>query len=131
MLPLLTDGVYNLLFRLKADTGPATSGLAIIRDNRIFGSDPEGSVFEGHLAPDEQGTPRIRGVLSLPPGGELITGLAAGPEGMDVELTAHPQAQDGTLRFIAVVAGESIDVDITYVGPLPLASAKPRSPRSK
>lgn len=126
----IADGVYTLLFRLPADPNATACGLAIVRDNRIIGSDPEGGVFEGVLALDtETGQPLIQGTMSVPPAGELITGLSAGPEGMNLKLTAHPQSQDGTLHFVTTIAGETIAVAATFSGPLPHATCKRRTAR--
>lgn len=131
MLPDLADGIYNLSYHLPAELGTAACGLAIVRDKRIIGSDPEGGVFEGHLESNEAtGAPCFQGVVTLPPAGELITGLSTGLEGLDVQVTAHAETQDGSLRFVATIAGEKIAVDATYLGPLPEPTVRRRTQRS-
>jgi hypothetical protein len=131
MLHDFVDGIYSLDYRHRSEVSATASGLAIIRDSRIIGSDPAGGLFEGHLAADpETGVPQFSGTMSLPPGSELITGLAAGAEGMDLQLIAHADAQDGGLHFTASIAGETLEVNVTYVGPLPSPAARRRMARS-
>lgn len=132
MLPDLADGIYNLSYRLSSEPDAMACGLAIVRDSRIIGSDPEGGVFEGHFVQNETtGAPCFRGVITLPPAGELITGLSTGLEGLDLQVTAHhSETQNGAVRFVALIAGEEIAVDATYLGPLPEATTRRRAQRA-
>lgn len=134
MLSGLADGVYSLVYRIASgEAEPSAKGLAVVRNNEIIGSDAAGGVFEGRLRADDGGGPgRFCGVMSVPPGGELITGLRAGPDGLAVQLDAVPRADTDRLCFDVEIGGQLVGVEVAYIGPLPRQLASPRQgvPRS-
>lgn len=123
----LLDGIYSLAYRCATSETVEAGGLAIVRKNEVMGSDKAGGLFAGQFLPDGMGRPGLfEGYISLPPNGELITGLRAGPEGLRVRLRGVPTTTDSGLHFHVEVAGQFIGVDVGYVGPLP-APLKPMS----
>lgn len=119
MLPDLVDGIYSLHYRTVRDGGDCAKGLAIVRQNEIIGSDESGGVFRGTLTAYPPHATIFRGSMSIPPDGELITGLRVGPEGIDLEICAIPDTTGDGLRFEVDIGGMTIGVEATYVGPLP------------
>lgn len=130
MLSELLDGIYSLDYRCAGSETARAGGLAIVRKNEIMGSDKAGGMFAGRFVPGNRHRPGIfEGTISLPPNGELITGLRAGPEGLEVELHGVPIANPTGLHFRVEVAGQTIGVDVGYVGPLPeVLSRAPGAP---
>lgn len=117
MLNTLADGLYKLDYKYGCgDAGAAGSGLAVLRRDIIFGSDPGGGVFQGTVSWDAA-TDRycVRGSLIVAAHAELITDLAAGDDGMECAF----QATGGGVCFTAEIAGRQIGVKVRYVGPLP------------
>ena len=129
MLSKLADGVYSLAYRSPGADLAIANGLAIVRDNSIMGSDEAGGLFNGRFCPGDPTTSAtVSGRLCLPPDGELITGLRAGPDGMDIDLQATADPTEQGLRFHVQIADKTIDVDAAYIGPLPLPPTRTCSP---
>lgn len=119
----LPDGIYSLIYSVAVDGGEATShGLAMVRNGAIIGSDAAGSLIEGHFEPAASGSCRVRARLAIPAGGVLLTGLAAGDEGLEIDLVARPIGATG-LKFKADVAGVTVEITAAFAGPLPKALA--------
>jgi hypothetical protein len=121
MRPIFTDGVYALSFSSLSDpAGEASTWLAIVRSGRVMGSDPCGCVLSGQLVVADNCPPHFEGSLTVPPDGELITGLRAGPHGLSLPIRAAvAQDGNGVPRFVADVDGRALDVSVSYVGRLP------------
>ena len=94
--------------------------VASVRDGRILGSDGHGGLYLGH----DGGTAldysaRIQMTVQMPPGGQLITGLIAGPDGAALPLTGLLDASANRQKSIIDIAGEAIKIEVSYLGPLP------------
>ena len=117
---MLENGLYDLRYRAGEGAG---NGLAMLRDGRILGSDPWGGVFTGTCEFDPQAsTSTVHLRLEVPPGGELITGFAAGPEGAVIDIVG---AIDGGVAAPATtvdVAGSLVSISLSYLGPLSVAA---------
>jgi hypothetical protein len=121
MLPILCDGVYALSFRSSHDTSDPATGLAIVRDGCLFGSDPGGCIIHGVLVGPRapQASSHFEGSISVPPDSELITGHTAGTDGLYLSVQAVARCCAEALLFVADVAGHSVEVTARYVGPVP------------
>jgi hypothetical protein len=121
MLPIICDGVYALSFRSSRDTGDPATGLAIVRDGCLFGSDPGGCIIHGVLVGPQapQTSSHFEGSISVPPDSELITGHSAGTQGLYLSVQAIARSCAEALLFVADVAGHSVEVTARYVGPVP------------
>jgi hypothetical protein len=123
--PMLENGLYDLRYRAGEGGGVAGSGLAMLRDGRILGSDPWGGVFTGTCEFDPQAsTDTVRLRFEVPPAGELITGFAAGPQGAVIDIVGAIDGKAPAPSTTVDVAGAPVSVSLTYLGPLP-ATAGP------
>jgi hypothetical protein len=130
---MLKDGLYNLRYRAEGsgrDRGAeGGAGLAILREGRVLGSDPWGGLFVGSCAFDSE-TRRnlLRLRLEVPPDGELITGFSAGPAGAVLDIVGAVASTPPATTTVVEVAGAPVSVELTYLGPLPLARRRAGMP---
>jgi hypothetical protein len=118
---MLADGIYGLAYAAGRERMPTEgSALATLRSGRILGSDPWGGVFTGSCRFDAArrlSTVDLR--RDVPPHGELITGVSAGPAGACIDIVAALEGGAPKLSSIVNVAGRPVRVELTYLGPLP------------
>ncbi len=118
---MLEDGIYALRFAATHDGEPEQgSGLAVLREGKVLGSDPLGAVFSGTYEFDSnRNLNKVRLRLDVAPDGILVTGFAAGPAGATLDVVgAFATAPRDTSAFIQI-AGAPLGVQISYLGPLP------------
>ncbi len=120
---MIDEGLYNLDYRATgaecAGSG-AGSALAVLRNGKILGSDRWGAVFMGSYEFDpstETNAVHLR--LHVPPEGELVTGFAAGPDGAIIEIAGQFERAAPISRTVAEVAGQPLEVTMTFLGALP------------
>ena len=121
---MLYDGVYGLSYsggqsRSGGSAGWDGEALAVLRNGKIFGADRWGGVFSGIYEFDpvaQQDKVTIH--IDVPPEGELITGFAAGPEGASFEIVAALEQPSSACTRVEV-GGELVDVEFSFIGPLP------------
>ncbi len=118
---MLDEGLYNLEYRSAVcGDGECGSALAALRNGKILGSDRWGGVFMGSYDFDpvtERNSVHLR--LSVPPEGRLVTGFSAGPEGATLDVVGSFERAAPVTTARALIAGEPLDVTMTYIGPLP------------
>lgn len=118
---MLEDGIYGLRFAATRDGETDDgSGLAVLRDGKVMGSDPLGAVFTGtyEFDPARQ-LNKVRLRLDIPADGVLVTGFSAGPSGATLDIVgAFAGSSADTTAFIQI-AGAPVGVQIRYLGPLP------------
>lgn len=120
------EGVYGLSFTTAAEMNGAerVEGLAVLRGGRVLGSDPHGGVFTGRYHYDAAcGEAVIAVRLAVPPGGMLLTGLEAGPDGLVVDIAGRFALARPVSSAVVDVAGAPIEVELRFVGPLSAGSA--------
>jgi hypothetical protein len=118
---MLENGLYGLRFAASHDGEPADgSGLAVLRDGKVLGSDPLGAVFTGTYEFDvARQLNKVRLRLDVPPDGVLVTGFSAGATGATLDIAgAFAGSATDTPAFIQI-AGAPVGVQIRYLGPLP------------
>jgi hypothetical protein len=118
---MLENGIYGLRFAASHDGAPEEgSGLAVLRDGQVLGSDPMGAVFTGTYEFDAtRNLNKVRLRVDLPADGILVTGFSAGPKGATLDVVgAFASASDEATSFIQI-AGAPLGVQIRYLGPLP------------
>lgn len=117
----LDDGIYALTYSANEDDQPChASGLAVLRNGKILGSDRLGGVFSGSYAYDEKrrtNTVHVR--MTVPDGGVLVTGFAAGAEGAIIDIAGSFDHAAPTAMSTVTVEGAPVDVRLTYLGALP------------
>ena len=123
---MLRDGIYHVAYCSAGDASSThDEALAVVRGGNILASDRHGGVYtgmSGQHASDGQGDDGLEDIVltcDVPPGGELVTGFCAGSLGATIpihgELNRDAVVQSATL----VVAGQRLDVELAYLGPLP------------
>ncbi|MFN3623199.1 MAG: hypothetical protein ACK4TP_03975 [Hyphomicrobium sp.] len=118
---MLEDGIYALRFAATHDGEPEQgSGLAVLREGKVLGSDPMGAVFSGTYEFDSvRSLNKVKLRVDLPADGILVTGFATGPKGATLDVVgAFASAPRDTPAFIQI-AGAPLGVQIRYLGPLP------------
>lgn len=127
---MLANGIYDLRYSTAHEgTSDAGSGLAVLRDGKILGSDPWGGVFVGSCEFDAAAcinTVRLR--FEVPPEGKLITGFDAGPTGAVLDIVGAIADGAPAAMTVVEVAGAPVNVELTYIGPLPNERAGRCSP---
>lgn len=118
---MLAEGIYRIDYRSRAGyEGGDDCALAILRDGQIMGSDKHGGVFLGQYLPDpEMNRDVVTLRLEVPPGSTLITGFSAGAIGEVVDISAVFEAETGTAKAVVEIAGQPVDIELCFLGPLP------------
>ena len=118
---MLDDGIYGLRYTALCEGQPdGGSGLAVLRDGKILGSDPWGGVFSGSCEFDPKARRnKVRVRFDVPPEGTLITGFSAGPTGSVLDIVGDVEATSPSAVTVVEVAGTPVNVELTYLGPLP------------
>ncbi len=118
---MLEDGIYGLRFAASHDGEPEdASGLAVLREGRVLGSDPGGAVFTGTYEFDAiRQLNKVRLRLDVPPQGTLVTGFSAGPAGATLDIVGAFAGKPAETTAFVHIAGAPVGVQLTYLGPLP------------
>jgi hypothetical protein len=118
---MLEDGIYGLRFAASHDGEPEDgSGLAVLRQGTVLGSDPGGAVFTGTYRFDaERRLNKVRLRLDVPPEGTLVTGFSAGPTGATLDIVGAFEGTSAETTASIQIAGAPVGVQLTYLGPLP------------
>ena len=118
---MLEDGLYGLNYTTVCEgRSDAGSALAVLRNGKILGSDPWGGVFVGSCEFDpDAGLNKMRLQFDVPPEGTLITGFSAGPAGAVLDIVGAVDGASSLAATVVQVAGTPVNVELTYLGPLP------------
>ena len=118
---MLEDGIYGLRYTSVCEgRSDAGSGLAVLREGKILGSDPWGGVFVGSCEFDPDAChDKVRLQFDVPPEGTLITGFSAGPTGAVLDIVGAVEGALPLAATVVEVAGTPVSVELTYLGPLP------------
>lgn len=118
---MIRNGLYKITYATSSEpTDEPGEVLAVVRRGRIFGSDRFGAVYRGYDAT----TAKDQGVIvnvtaDVPPGGELMTGFSGGENGAQAQIVGRVDPAAKQQRAIFDVAGSPLEIDITFLGPLP------------
>jgi hypothetical protein len=117
----LEEGVYRIAYYgADRDNLESDQALAVHRNGKILGSDRYGSVFIGTYKYDrarDLNTVQLR--VDVPPKGTLVNGYPAGPRGDRFDVTYTIGRADPVAKATVSVGGEPINIELTYLGPLP------------
>lgn len=118
---MLEDGIYELEYIARdADRAVREDALAVLRDGKIMGSDRFGGLLTGRYEFDRKlERDKVRVCMQVPPGGVLVTGHCAGPEGSMLEISGSVDDGADERSTVVDVAGQPVEVRFTYIGPLP------------
>ena len=122
---MLENGIYGVNYRAaQAREEEYGSALAVLRDGKILGSDPWGGLFTGLYAYDAQDElNKVHLRFDVPPEGILVTGFCAGPAGATLDIVGAFEKSAPKMATVVEVRGAPVEVQLTYLGPLP--SGKP------
>jgi hypothetical protein len=117
------DGLFEIIRARSGRPAPATERLILIcRDGRLFGADPKGRVYTGELQTSPKYAVRkslLKGTYEIPIRRKLrwIPSLDNPSFGVPISGEVDPFAlsQNATV----FVGGKEVDIQITYLGPLP------------
>ena len=118
---MLEDGIYGLRFAASHDGEPENaSGLAVLRQGKVLGSDPLGAVFTGTYEFDAaRQLNKVRLRLDVPPDSILVTGFSTGPSGATLDIVGAFAGTSADTTAFVQIAGAPVGVQLTYLGPLP------------
>lgn len=118
---MLEDGIYGLDYRAQDARGEdGGRALAILRDGKILGSDPWGGFFTGLYDYDPRHClNKVRLRFDVPPEGVLVTGFCAGPKGATLDIVGTFERNAPKMVTVVDVCGTPVEVQLTYLGPLP------------
>ncbi len=117
---MFRNGIYKVCYRNPMDgDGHSEEGLAILRDGKIIGSDRHGGVFVGEPGRYSANDEDVSVELTVPPGGELVTGLVAGPAGATFKIRSRFNSAKLQQFVVADVGGAPVEIQLSYLGPLP------------
>lgn len=121
---MLDDGIYGVSFAaaeaLDGGSGDARGeGLLVLRGGTVLGSDAFGGVFRGSYHYDDRARAAVVELrLAVPPGGVLVTGYEAGPEGASLDIRASFAPARPVTAAVIDVAGRPVAVALRYMGEL-------------
>lgn len=118
------DGIFEVTRTRSTRPAAATSRLILIcRDGRLFGADPKGRVYTGLLMAEQtSAVPRslLRGIYEIPLKRRLPRRTAAPrPPSVRLPISGMVDPLARTQKTTVCIGGSEIDIEITYIGPLP------------
>jgi hypothetical protein len=117
---MFRNGIYKVFYRGPLDGCDFSEhALAVLRDGHIIGADRLGGVFTGSPGMTATSCDSFNIELNVPPGGELVTGLVAGPAGATIKIKTRLDPEK-IAQFVTIdVAGEPVEIELIYMGPIP------------
>jgi len=117
---MLSEGVYKVVYFDDEQPSAAFEPmLLILRSGAVTASDALGGVYFGEFESGANGLLRLTGSADIPPDGELVTGYVAGADGATVPLSIEISPESMQRRQTVTVGGRPVEVEISYLGPLP------------
>ena len=120
--PICYATVFIVSPNSSGSLGPGSrdKALAIVRDGNILASDRNGGVYTGlstrHGSDDLQ---TVALTCNMPPDTELVTGFCAGDFGAIIPIRGAFDPGTDVQRVTVSVAGQPLDVELAFLGPLP------------
>jgi hypothetical protein len=120
---MIVDDLFEIVRAKPRRPAPATGRLILVcRGGRLFGADPKGRVYTGRLETERRSVVRLSiltGTYEIPIRRPAMRRLHAQHPNVHVSVTGaiDPSAQVQSTTIC--VGGRPIDVEITYLGPLP------------
>lgn len=117
---MFRNGIYKIYYRDPLDqNGPYEDALAVMRDGKIIGADRHGGVFNGEPRCALGLLETLHVELTVPPGGELVTGWVAGAAGASLAIRGRLDPVRDHQSAVVDIGGEAVEVVVSYLGPLP------------
>lgn len=121
---MFRNGIYKITYGEPASGSTAEwssrdHALAVMREGKLIGADRYGAVFVGEPVLSSGPLEAIRIQLTIPPGGELVNGFRAGPQGASMTLRSQFDPAKDDQSTIVDFAGADVALRVQYLGPLP------------
>ncbi len=115
------EGIYLVAYRGSSHgKQDGDAAVAVLRSGRIVGADRHGGVFRGSYDFDPASslnTLHLR--LEVPPFGVLVNGVSGGNKGLSIDIVGSFKRAAPTTKTTVSVADVPIEIELTYVEPLP------------
>jgi hypothetical protein len=103
---MLDNGLYRIDFTGAVGWG---NGVLVLKDGNIAGTDIGGVQYDGRYAFDTANSVNVLDlIIDVPPNGELVTGLVAGPNGEKVSVRAVCVRPSPEAVFVASGRGQQV-----------------------
>ena len=117
---MFRNGIYRIDYRSPHnDLIPSDDALFVVRDGSIIGADRHGGVYAGSQFGTKGALDGVRVQMTAPPGGELVTGAIAGPEGAVLDIVSKLDPARSFQTAMIEVAGNPVEISVAYLGPFP------------
>ncbi len=117
------DGLFEIIRARSGHTAPATDRLILIcRDGHLFGADPKGRVYTGEIDLRARRAARktlMKGTYEIPMRRKLSWLPSVGNPSFRVPISGEVDPLALSQNATVLVGGKEIDIQITYLGPLP------------
>ena len=117
------DGLFEIIRARLGQPAPATNRLILIcRDGRLFGADPKGRVYTAELRALPTHAVRksaLKGTYEIPLKRKSPRGFVPPDPSFRVPITGELDPFARSQNATVLVGGKEIDIQITYLGPLP------------
>jgi hypothetical protein len=117
------DGLFEIIRARLGQPAPATDRLILIsRDGRLFGADPKGRVYTGELQRQPmqaESKSFLKGTYEIPLKRKSPRGFVPPDPSFRVPITGELNPFARSQNATVFVGGKEIDIQITYLGPLP------------
>jgi hypothetical protein len=119
---MFADGLYEIaLSKQKRSFGPRGRALLLCRAGKLFGADPRGRLYRGRLriyAKHDLRRGFINAVCETPPRARPIPGTTTEMQSI-VAISGEIDPRARIQNTTVLVGRKTIDIEITYLGPLP------------
>lgn len=119
---MFVDGIYEIAFaRRNQSIRAGNRAILVCRAGTLFGADPRGRIYRGMLHSSAKRAMRksfLSAFYESPPRSRLPTRAAATRRNA-VPVSGEIDSSARTQSTTILVGRKAIDIEITYVGPLP------------
>lgn len=117
---MFRNGIYRIDYRSPNDDLIASEdALFVVRDGSIIGADRHGGVYAGSQFGTRGALDGVRVQMTAPPGGEMVTGTIAGPDGAVIDIVSKLDPARNFQTATVEVAGNPVEISVAYLGPFP------------
>lgn len=117
---MFRNGIYRIDYRSPHDDFvPSDDALFVVRDGSIIGADRHGGVYAGSQFATRGALDGVRVQMTAPPGGEMVTGAIAGPDGAVIDIFSKLDPVRNFQTTTIEVAGDPVEISVAYLGPFP------------
>jgi hypothetical protein len=118
---MFRDGLYKIAYPVFAQSlRELEEAVAVVSRGRVFASDRHGGVYRGAGVPTADGRGlQVEMTATVPADGELATGFEGGRYGALAAISGYVDPAAPSQHAIVQISGMPIEIEISYIGPLP------------